>query len=167
MSKAVAASFKKIIKTLLTSCCQGDIIVLSLLIQCSVRQSEGRYFVYQIDNQSRRAVYEQIVEQVEKHILTGVLNGGDRMPSVRNLSLELHVNPNTVQRAYTELERGGIISTSPGRGTFVSDRALELLRKLRRESLADLRPLIRELAIAGVEKEALIELVEEIYKGEV
>lgn len=122
--------------------------------------------MYQIDNQSRRAVYEQIIEQVEKYILTGVLCGGEKMPSVRNLSMELHVNPNTVQRAYTELERKDIIATMPGRGTFVSEQAVDLLKKLRRENLADLRPLIWELALSGVKKEEITELIEQIYKGE-
>lgn len=55
--------------------------------------------MFQIDPQSRFAVYEQIIDQFERFLLIGVLTAGDKMPSVRNLSVELRVNPNTVQRA--------------------------------------------------------------------
>jgi len=121
--------------------------------------------MYQIDNQSRQAVYEQIVQQIEKYVLTGVLAGGDKIPSVRNLSIQLNVNPNTVQRAYTELERGGVIITAPGRGAFVSDGGPALLRERRREtSLAELRILVAELKLAGLEKGQILQTVEEAYQ---
>jgi len=120
--------------------------------------------MYQIDDQSRMAVYEQIVEQVERYVLTGVLTGGDKMPSVRKLSMELHVNPNTVQRAYTELERTGVIQTAPGKGTFVCKDASETVRGQRRARLTDLRRLVRELALGDVGKDEIIALTEEIYE---
>jgi len=120
--------------------------------------------MYQIDNQSRQAVYEQIVEQVERYVLAGVLKGGDKMPSVRNMSFELSVNPNTVQRAYTELERDGVIVTAPGRGAFVSDQGAQRLRERRREmALADLKHLVSELKLSGLEKAELLQIVEEAY----
>jgi len=123
--------------------------------------------LYQIDNQSRQAVYEQIVQQVERYALTGVLQGGDKMPSVRNLSIQLNVNPNTVQRAYTELERNGVLVTAPGRGAFVSDQGTALLTERRREmSMTELKTLVAELKLAGLEKTEILKIVEEAYQQE-
>ena len=121
--------------------------------------------MYQIDNQSRQAVYEQIMQQVEKYVLTGVLTGGDKIPSVRNLSIQLNVNPNTVQRAYMELERGGVIVTAPGRGAFVSDQGQARLRERRREqSLTGLKTMVSELKLAGLEKKQILQVVEDAYQ---
>ena len=61
--------------------------------------------MFQIDIMSRIPVYEQIIRQTEKFILIGVLNAGDKLPSVRQLSAELSINPNTIQKAFTELDR--------------------------------------------------------------
>ena len=121
--------------------------------------------MYQIDNQSRQAVYEQIVRQVETYVLTGVLQGGDKLPSVRNLSLTLKVNPNTVQRAFTELERSGVIITAPGRGSFVSDQGAGRLKEKRGEkAIMDFKTLVAELKLSGMEKEEIIQIVEEEYQ---
>ena len=123
--------------------------------------------MYQIDNQSRQAVYEQIVQQVEKYVLIGVLSGGDKMPSVRNLSIQLNVNPNTVQRAYTELERADVLVTAPGRGAYVSEQGATLLKERRREmSLSELKSLVAELKLAGLEKAHILEIVERAYQEE-
>ena len=121
--------------------------------------------MYQIDNQSRQAVYEQIVEQVEKYVLIGLLKGGDKMPSVRNLSVELKVNPNTVQRAYTELERADVIVTAPGRGAFVCDQGAVRLQERRKEmALADLKLIVSELKLFGIDKAELLRIVEAAYQ---
>jgi len=69
-----------------------------------------------IDSMSRQPVYEQIVDQVEQMILSGLMRPGEQLPSVRSLSLELSINPNTIQKAYAELDGRGIIYTLPGRG---------------------------------------------------
>ena len=64
-----------------------------------------------IDSMSRQPVYEQIVDQVEQMILSGLMRPGEQLPSVRSLSLELSINPNTIQKAYAELDGRGIIYT--------------------------------------------------------
>ena len=69
-----------------------------------------------VDKYSRIPIYEQIVEQVEMHVALGDLAPEDQLPSVRALSVELSVNPNTLQKAYTELERRGLCYTVPGSG---------------------------------------------------
>ncbi|EEC56496.1 transcriptional regulator, GntR family [[Bacteroides] pectinophilus ATCC 43243] len=88
--------------------------------------------MYQIDVISRTPVYEQIIRQTEEFILKGVLKPGDRMPSVRTLSVELSVNPNTIQKAIAELDRRTLIKSVPGKGSFISDNALELMHIAKR-----------------------------------
>lgn len=82
--------------------------------------------MFVIDVMSRVPVYEQLINQVEEQILTGLLNSGDKMPSVRSLSVSLSINPNTIQKAYTELDRMKLIITVPGKGSFVSSEALNI-----------------------------------------
>ena len=75
-----------------------------------------------IDYQDRRPIYEQIVEKFQVLILKGVLEQGEQMPSVRKLAMDLAINPNTIQKAYSMLEQQGYIYPVKGRGNFVSDR---------------------------------------------
>lgn len=76
--------------------------------------------MFQIDLKNRKSIYEQIVDNVKELIITGVLNAEDKLPSVRELSKTLTVNPNTIQKAYRELEYQGYIYTVSGLGTFVA-----------------------------------------------
>lgn len=122
--------------------------------------------MFQIDVMSRTPVYEQIIEQAEKFILTGILSEGDKIPSVRSLSMELSVNPNTIQKAVTELDRRGLINSVPGKGCFVSEKAKEALQVSRRENLEMLDGQIRELALAGITKEEIIACVNKVYEEE-
>ncbi len=73
-----------------------------------------------IDYKDTRPIYEQVVEKIQMLILKGVLESNSKMPSVRTLAMELSINPNTIQKAYAELERRGFIYTVKGRGNFVS-----------------------------------------------
>ena len=122
--------------------------------------------MFQIDVMSRTPVYEQLIEQVEKFILTGVLSEGDKIPSVRSLSMELSVNPNTIQKAITELDRRGLIYSVPGKGCFVSDKAKKVIQVSKRGNLSGLSDSIRELALAGVTKEEIISCVEQVFGEE-
>ena len=74
-----------------------------------------------IDYRDGRPIYEQVVDQVESLALRGALPSGSQLPSVRQLAVELSINPNTIQRAYAELERRGVIYAAKGRGNFISD----------------------------------------------
>ena len=77
-----------------------------------------------VDLRSRKQLYEQIIDSIKNLILSGELKADDKLPSVRNLAKELGINPNTIQKAYTELERQGVIMTLPGRGSIVlTDKA--------------------------------------------
>ena len=121
--------------------------------------------MYSIDNQSRKAVYEQIVEQTERFVLSGILSPEQSMPSVRSLSVELSVNPNTIQKAYSELERRGVIYIAPGRGSFVSPGALDALAAQRMGKLEMIEGYARECAWAGIEKRLVLDAVEKGYEG--
>ena len=113
--------------------------------------------MFRIEPLSRQPVYEQIVEQTETLVLTGTLKAGDQMPSVRTLAVTLSINPNTIQKAYIELDRRGIIQAAPGKGNFISPAAYDLLCQTKRNQLDAFDNLVRELFLAGVEKEELCE----------
>jgi GntR family transcriptional regulator len=91
-----------------------------------------------LDIKSGVPFYRQIIDQVKSSIATGVLEPGDRLPTVRQLAVDLSVNPNTVARAYTELELTGLVETQMGSGTFVGQRPLELDNLERRRLLEQL-----------------------------
>ncbi len=76
----------------------------------------------QLDLRGNKSIYEQIIDKFKELIMRGTMKQGDKMPSVRELSRTLGVNPNTIQKAYRELERQGYIYTAAGVGTFVADK---------------------------------------------
>lgn len=82
-----------------------------------------------INYKDRRPIYEQIVEKLSELMVTGVLEQDSQLPSVRSLAVELSINPNTIQRAYSELERSGYIYSVKGRGSFVAENHLILEQK--------------------------------------
>ncbi len=82
-------------------------------------------FTLSVDLKSGVPIYRQIIDQVKSGIATGALGPGDRLPTVRQLSVDLSVNPNTVSRAYTELELTGLVETHMGSGTFVGTKTVE------------------------------------------
>jgi GntR family transcriptional regulator len=79
----------------------------------------------QLDAKSGVPFYRQIIDQVKAAIVTGAIGPGDRLPTVRQLAVDLSVNPNTVSRAYTELELTGLVETQMGSGTFVGQKEVE------------------------------------------
>ena len=121
--------------------------------------------MFVVDVMSRVPVYEQIIKQVEEQVLTGILKEGDKLPSVRSLSVKLSINPNTIQKAYTELDRRQLIITVPGKGSFISEKAIEVVGANSREKTTELNKIIRELALAGVTKEEIINNIEEVFNN--
>ncbi len=81
---------------------------------------ERRTALFQLDVKNRKSIYEQVIDSFKEEIVSGVLAPGEKMPSVRDLSKQLTINPNTVQKAYRELEREGYCYTVSGLGTFVA-----------------------------------------------
>lgn len=121
--------------------------------------------MFVVDVMSRVPVYEQIIKQVEEQVLTGILKEGDKLPSVRSLSVKLSINPNTIQKAYIELDRRQLIITVPGKGSFISEKAIEVVGANSREKMTELNKIIRELALAGVTKEEIINNIEEVFNN--
>ncbi len=114
-----------------------------------------------IDYRDTRPIYEQVTERFKMLILRGVLCPDEKIPSVRNLAVDLSINPNTIQRAYSELERQGYIYTVKGKGNFVSGDK-ELFRKYREEIFAGLRSICKAAFEAGITEEEIIQSI----KGE-
>jgi len=90
---------------------------------------------FRIEPTSRQAIYRQLSDQIREAIATGRLAAAEKLPSVRELSRALVVNPNTIARVYTELEREGVLCTRPGLGVFVARPRQELTKKARQERL--------------------------------
>lgn len=106
--------------------------------------------VISIDLRKRQLIYEQIVESVKEQIGRGVLLENSYMPSVRALANELGINPNTIQKAYTELERQGVIQSVSGRGSIIVANA-DTVRGMRHEQInAAIRKVAADAADAGI-----------------
>lgn len=116
-----------------------------------------------IDLMSRVPIYEQIIEQFETFVLKDILKVGDQIPSVRSLSIQLSINPNTIQKAYSELDRTGIIDTVPGRGSFVAKEAKTNLRNLKGNQLEELSNIVEKLALAGITKEEVVDSINKVF----
>jgi GntR family transcriptional regulator len=90
---------------------------------------------FRIESASRTPIYRQLVGQIREAVARGRLKPDERLPSVRELSRQLVINPNTVARVYTELEREGVLNTRPGLGVFVAQPRTELTKRVRKDRL--------------------------------
>jgi Predicted transcriptional regulators len=104
-----------------------------------------------LDYKDARPIYEQVVEKFKLLILKGILEKGEQMPSVRSLAMDLSINPNTIQKAYAELERQGYIYAVKGRGNFISDNG-NLLNGRKEELKKRLKELYQEGKELGMAK---------------
>ena len=121
--------------------------------------------LFDVDVRSGVPLYVQLVEQVRRGVETGVLSGGDRLPTVRALAGELGVAPNTVVKAYGELQRAGLVDSRPGVGTVVSDTVGESAREARIEALyGRLAALVRDAVGLGVSEDDLWERVDREFE---
>ncbi|MCD7805951.1 MAG: GntR family transcriptional regulator [Lachnospiraceae bacterium] len=115
-----------------------------------------------LDYRDKRPIYEQVVEKLERLIVGGGLEANTKMPSVRALALELAVNPNTIQRAYAQLEQEGYLYTVSGRGSFVAHES-EWRDAKEAELVKKLQAAVREAFEAGMARERLEAIIEEAY----
>ena len=111
--------------------------------------------MFVLDYSDRRPIYEQITEKMQDLILRGGLEADSPLPSVRQLAMDLSINPNTIQRAYQALEREGWIYSVRGKGSFVSHAAAAREGR-RREVIGKLGALIEEAQLVGVTKEEFL-----------
>jgi GntR family transcriptional regulator len=90
-----------------------------------ISSQRGTAFRFALDLHTGVPVYRQLIDQVRAGVASGTLTSGDQLPTVRQLAVDLAINPNTVMRAYRELELGGMLETHQGTGTFISDKKVE------------------------------------------
>ncbi len=114
-----------------------------------------------IDYKDTRPIYEQVVERFKTLILKGAMQSDEQMPSVRGLAMELSINPNTIQKAYAELERQGFIYTVKGRGSFVSGDG-SLVEQRKKEYLEQILGLVKELLDIGMTKMEITLAIEKL-----
>ena len=110
-----------------------------------------------LDYRDSRPLYQQVKDSLRRMMLTGLLEPDEKLPSVRSLATQLAINPNTIQRAYAELEAEGYIYSVAGRGSFVSAGDGEHLRRIA-ELTGRLVPLLEELKTLGCTEEDLLQL---------
>ncbi|URZ02657.1 GntR family transcriptional regulator [Clostridium felsineum] len=119
-----------------------------------------------IDNKSSSPIYEQVIDQVKEQVIKGILRGGDKLPSVRQMASIITVNPNTISRAYSELERQNIIETIKGKGTYVAANYKPVMEQERLIKLKNaIKKIIIESSYIGVSEEELINIIKENYKN--
>ena len=112
-----------------------------------------------VDKFSGKPVYEQLIEGIERGILVGAYPQGSQLPSIRELSVALSINPNTIQKSYAELAHRRVIIPSPGNGCFVAPDAKAVLRSEAEKKMEQLCTLADELRLAGVSEPELIAAV--------
>ena len=118
-----------------------------------------------LDYQDRRPIYEQIVEKFRMLILSGAVEPSSKMPSVRQLAVELSINPNTIQRAYMELEQQGLIYPVKGKGNFVAETQ-QIQEKSKEDFRKEFLELVRRGINTGMTEEELMTLVQKGYEEE-
>jgi GntR family transcriptional regulator len=123
-------------------------------------QSKSKGFRFLLDLHSGMPVYRQIIDQVRGGIASGALTAGDQLPTVRQLAVDLEINPNTVVRAYRELEFGGLLETHQGTGTFISAQKMKRSDAERERQLTQI--VADCVARAGAAGFTVDELIEEL-----
>lgn len=142
----------------------ADVVVWHSLSAADVRfrKEEGMIL---LDYRDKRPIYEQMVEKLEHLIISGGLEPLTRMPSVRSLAMELSVNPNTVQRAYAQLEQDGYLYTVSGRGAFVTSEG-DWRESRQGRIFQEWEELTVKAKAAGLTRESLEGRLRQIYGGE-
>lgn len=122
----------------------------------------------EIDVRSRVPIYEQIINSVKHLSLNGVLRADEKLPSVRELSQQMTINPNTVQKAYQELERQGIIYVKRGQGSFINPTIKAINKEVSMEKIREmLKQVVLECMYLDIDKDELVKIVSETYdKGQ-
>jgi len=113
-----------------------------------------------IDFNAAYPIYEQVIEEIKKEIVRGELKPGAKLPSQRQLARKIEVNPNTVQRAYREMEQRGLVETKRGRGTFIKDDdqvMIEIKKEMAETAVIDF---IEEMISLGFKRENILKKVE-------
>ena len=116
-----------------------------------------------IDYHDKRPIYEQIIDRLQMLILNGALDSDEQLPSVRSLAVDLSINPNTIQRAYGELERRGLIYSIKGRGNFVSSQK-NVIKEQQELLLENLKTQLKTCKESGIDSSHVLNCVKEIFQ---
>lgn len=122
--------------------------------------------MFTVDKYARTPIYEQLIRQFEYRILSGDIPANGQLPSVRSLSRELQINPNTLQRAYAEIEQMGLCYSVAGSGRFISPDALERIRARAAAETGSFRECAARLRERGISEETLVGIIRDIYHHE-
>ena len=112
-----------------------------------------------IDYQNPAPIYEQIVEQIERYIAFGVMKPKEQIPSIRELAASLGINPNTVKKAYEELEKRGAIVTVATQGTFVTEKIQDIAERRVAQKIKLIKDTVAELEKLGISREEIIKKI--------
>ncbi|MDF2036003.1 GntR family transcriptional regulator [Bacillus sp. CMF12] len=118
--------------------------------------------MFELDVRSRKPIYEQLVERLKELIITEVLTADEQLPSVRTLAHQLTINPNTIQKAYRELESQGYIYSIKGKGSFVSPATPNLNSEKIEKVKIELSKLLSEAIYLGITKDELFKMIQEL-----
>jgi len=128
---------------------------------------ETQAFAFRLDGHSGVPVYRQLIDQVQAAVASGVLASGDQLPTVRQVAVDLAINPNTVSRAYREMEIRGMLDTQQGTGTFVADRKVEYSKDERERMLGQLvGEFVSRAGAAGFTLKQLMKALKELQPDE-
>ncbi|MCL2007645.1 MAG: GntR family transcriptional regulator [Treponema sp.] len=137
-------------------------ILKSVKNKASKDEGASTLINFSLDTSDGAPIYRQIIRQIEYAILSGRLKSGDKLPTIRSLAVELKTNPNTIAKAYGELEIRGILATQVGNGTFISDKSPEPKDDGPAEKIKELLGrFIRDMRSLGVEKNEIYALIAE------
>jgi GntR family transcriptional regulator len=121
--------------------------------------------MFELDVRSRKPIYEQLMDQLKGLIIAEVLKENERLPSVRALAKELTINPNTIQKAFRQLEMEGFIYTLPGKGSFVS-APNEVRNIMKQEKIKnELAKMVREALYMGIDIQEIYRIVQQTKDG--
>ena len=117
-----------------------------------------------VDYKDRRPIYEQLTANITELALSGELQPDEQLPSVRQLASQLGINPNTISKAYSELERRGIIYSVSGKGSFINSDLSAAAGDRQKELEQQLRECVRDLKRSGADKSGILEIIDEEFK---
>ena len=138
-----------------------------MTVQSNSLRGRDLEFRFALDLRSGVPVYRQLIDQVRAGIASGSLSSGDQLPTVRQLAVDLEINPNTVLRAYRELELGGLLETHQGTGTFISDRKPERKSAERDRQLSQMAgEFAARAGASGFTVEEVVERLTELYPAQ-
>lgn len=112
-----------------------------------------------LDYQSRMPIYEQIISEIERYVALGILKPQDQLMSIREMATTLGINPNTVKKAYAELENKGVIITISTKGTFIADNITRIIDGKVEEKISEIKKIVEDLQKLGISKEDVIKRI--------